>query len=36
MHTTSCLNYDTDVEIFSRDGSLPPRFTFEVQLPVTC
>ena len=24
MYTTICLNYDTDVEIFSRDGSLPP------------
>jgi hypothetical protein len=24
MQNTSCLNYDTDVEIFSRDGSLPP------------
>ena len=24
MQTTSCLNYDTDVEILSHDGSLPP------------
>ncbi len=24
MQNTSCLNYDTDVEILSRDGSLPP------------
>jgi hypothetical protein len=24
MQNTSCLNYDTDVVIFSRDGSLPP------------
>ena len=24
MQNTSCLNYDTDVEILSHDGSLPP------------
>jgi len=24
MQNTSCLNYDTDVEILSCDGSLPP------------
>ena len=24
MRTMSCLNYDTDVEILSHDGSLPP------------
>ena len=24
MRTMSCLNYDTTVEILSRDGSLPP------------
>ena len=23
MQNTSCLNYDTDIEILSRDGSLP-------------
>ena len=24
MQNTSCFNYDTNVEILSRDGSLPP------------
>ena len=27
MQNTSCLNYDTGVEILSRDGSLPPSKT---------